>query len=258
MTSSSLTTNAVQDLADLNARVVSMMANETNRARGVEETVGQAVRKLRNFLPSLRNEAHDTAERHREHHDGSVTIPMETDDGGACDNRRHSIKLTPARSTQERRLLGIEANIFLLFDRVFNIAGNEELLQVEYQFRLAVSMMYNIGLFLHKKGLETGQSVHLDKAVRYYTLALEMLLSAVQLREEDLLLELAMLNNIGHAQTALANFQQAADCLNYMRELITEHSDVLYSLANEENNAGSFLVLLFVSETESLALSPAA
>lgn len=247
--------NAAQELAGLNASVVSLMVSEKGHDDGIEETVRVAVRKLRGFLPSLRYEACNVADPHGD----NLITPMETDD----DSLGQIIKMIPVVSSEKAGARGIEQNIFLLHDRVASISshrmlGNQELLPVECQFRLAVSIMYNVGLFLHKEGLRSGQSAHLIKGVQYYTLALEMLLSAVQLREEDLLLELAMLNNIGHAQTALANIKEAAGCLDYMRQLIIEHSDLLFSLATEENGVGCFLVLLFVSESDNLALSPAA
>ena len=247
--------SAVQELVDLNASVVSLMVSARGRDDNIEETVRVTVRKLRSFLPSLRYEACNVSDAH----DDNLMSPMEIDD----DSLGQTIKMIPVESSKEGGQWGVEQNIFLLHDRVASISshrmlGNQDLLPVECQFRLAVSIMYNVGLFLHKEGLRTGQSVHLIKAVQYYTLALEMLLSAVQLREEDLLLELAMLNNIGHAQTALASIKEAGDCLDYMRQLIIEQSDVLFSMATEENDAGCFLILLFVSESDNLALSPAA
>ena len=248
-----MSTVTIQELIDLNARLVSLMLHEGGRDDPVEEAVRLAVSKLRTFLPSLQLEARLLADLH---HPNDNMAPMEIDD-----NQRQTIQMLPVMCPREG-LPGIEQNVFVLFDRVALVSNgcsaNDGLLPSDCQFRLAVSVIYNAALFFHKEGLRTGQSVHLVKAVRYYVLALEMLLASVQLREEDLLLELAMANNVGHAHNALANIEEANQCLNYMRQLISESTELLFSSSIEGCDASFLIDLLFVSETDNLALSPAA
>ncbi|CAB9501442.1 expressed unknown protein [Seminavis robusta] len=151
--------------------------------------------------------------------------------------------------------INADQDIFTLFNHVFHIShhGGHGAPTEEARFRLAVSGMYNIALFLHQEGIRSGKCTNIIKARRYYAVALDMLKAVLGNRTEDAVLELALLNNLGHAEALLANGQQASA---YLEELASVNLHRVYAMPPQFADFFSNVACLAV--TRIFSLSPAA
>ncbi|CAB9525996.1 unknown protein [Seminavis robusta] len=88
------------------------------------------------------------------------------------------------------------------------------------QIELAVSVLYNAGLFFHMKAVNIGKEVFLQKSIKYYTVAYEMI-TLWRYHESDmnLLLAIAILNNLAHAHFMLGNMSHSFEIFQEVKNV---------------------------------------
>ena len=115
---------------------------------------------------------------------------------------------------------------FPLFDQAFVFSNSAHTTDDAHLWPLTYGiLLYNTGLALHVKGMENGgqpQSLHL--AMKFYRMALEVLEAPVG---GSLLLLLALFNNMGHIQCHFYNVEEALQCVDWLKALISAKSTVL-------------------------------
>lgn len=113
---------------------------------------------------------------------------------------------------------------FEIFNRAL-LLEHEELCQMEstrQDITVAVVVLYNSGLCHHLRGLQHGNSKDIATAAKMYTSAYCILAGPEMIPyEQDALLMLAILNNLGHIyQNCLCEYTQAWDCLSALNECL--------------------------------------
>merc|ERR1712228_674795 len=86
-----------------------------------------------------------------------------------------------------------------------------------------ILLLYNIGLALHMEGIRNNHNskANLMKALQFYELAMSMI--AIEWKDidpDDLLLLLAVSNNLGHIHSHLLNFAETQKFLVWLRHLM--------------------------------------
>ncbi|CAB9525995.1 expressed unknown protein [Seminavis robusta] len=97
--------------------------------------------------------------------------------------------------------------------------------QVHAHFELLVPVLYNAGFFFHQQGICTGRSSLFLKGIKYYHTALNFLDFFFDPTDAgDLVMRCALFNNLGHASSVVAHFQDADLCLKELKKAPMEPS----------------------------------
>ena len=122
--------------------------------------------------------------------------------------------------------------------------------------------MYNLGLVLHKEGIQTGKSILLLKALRFYCSSRDLLRSLEPggLLWNDVAFLLGLLNNMAHAHAILANFQEANTILEEIIPIIKGTMEDPLLQANWCQSVTEFWDLALIQSMESdwYAMAPVA
>jgi len=174
-------------------------------------------------------------------------------------------------------------NYFAVFDQVFVLGivgrssdsddGDAEILldgdillstdEADVEFLLTASLMYNMGLALHMKGLAQNTSRDFKLAIRMYQRAGSFIdyidIAQANLGGHALLVLLAILNNMAHIQTEeLADIPRLEQCIDTIK-LILDTQEAVDTLSETEYTFFRCSCVLFPEELKQhVWLSPAA
>jgi hypothetical protein len=162
----------------------------------------------------------------------------------------------------EEKCSVMQDDVFVLFNRALHISS--ETAHVEDNecsiHILTAVLLYNLGITFHQKGLKTGDSQALSRALRFYSMAHETLAVAenTSLTETSNGLALGLLavaNNIGHVHAHFQCFEEAGVCSD---DLSFRLSIVLDAPILSEAEAQVFILNAWFFRKTQLASTPAA
>ena len=148
-------------------------------------------------------------------------------------------------------------NQFRIFERVFAIHLQHErsiLTSVEIESLCSVTLLYNLGLCHQKKGLTNNSSQDLQLAAGLYHKAISLLNSIPCGYAENILLILALFNNLGHIFAHNFDLAQARSCLSVMKDIVESEE----SCDLEEDEYQFFSWPVFLHPEQSAPFAPAA
>ena len=156
-------------------------------------------------------------------------------------------------------LTGYE-NFFSVFDHVFvlstDLSENDLVASAEAENVVSASLLYNIGLALHKKGLAAGSSQDLQLALNMYRKAGSLVQFTDQERTgQTLLVFLAILNNMAHIYAEMMDIKQMGDCIDAIKMML--ECDECHATLGESEYI-FFVWSSFLIPEEHVWLSPAA
>ncbi|CAB9500488.1 unknown protein [Seminavis robusta] len=129
------------------------------------------------------------------------------------------------------------------------IAGCPHLLE-----RLATVLLYNLALSLHLRALETGSSKNLRMALHIYQRAMALLVNVnTGAVDDDSIVALALLNNMGHIHEAsFSCHKEASTCLSLLRQIF-EGIDSSHALRDDESLFFYLTLFLYPSYQKGMA-----
>lgn len=151
------------------------------------------------------------------------------------------------------------SGVFPIFNRgiLVNVdVENDHAFPGEVDRRLIATLLYNTALLHHIRGIRTGESELLTKALSLYQGAFVSLTGMWnRLQKSDTLLILALLNNMGHIRAHNFDRKEACCCLDMLKHFFSE-SGGDQTLIEEESLF--FYLTTFIFANEPLITSPAA
>ena len=159
-----------------------------------------------------------------------------------------AISMTPMRTAN--------SDIFFIFDRALAIAHDSQIGDASDCCipKIATAVLYNMGLTLQLFAAETGTTSYLKKAADFYMNAMAAARIAA-LNNEDVLIVLALVNNMGCVFLKLVDYQGASNCLTMLSDFY-EAADAS-SILNDED-ATFFFFTCFVFPKWQIIAAPMA
>ena len=234
----------LNDIIALNNRAISFL-QQGNRDMDVKAVgyLREALCRLRkrvnhlkendgeNKLSSARNSACDRFSRRPIKRRIRPRATVSSDSEGAENSNNSSIEIrkvpiTKTKCQEKQPSSSDSENLFSFYQHAFmlcptttgTISTSKKLNNQVY-----IVLLYNIGLALHMEGIgnDHNSKGNLTKAMQFYELAMSMI--AIEWRDidpDDLLLLLAVSNNLGHIHSYLLNFTETQKYLVWLRHLM--------------------------------------
>lgn len=151
-----------------------------------------------------------------------------TDADYSADNSKATTRTVPLPNAS----FGSTNAVFCLFNHALLVEPDTEKNGLE---RALATILYNIGLCYHLRGLQKGSSLDVQLGLEYYQKASRLLSNednngGFMFKDNRHLLILALLNNIGFVFECNMRFEDASICLEYIRNYcgsIDESDDAL-------------------------------
>lgn len=107
-------------------------------------------------------------------------------------------------------------NLFVFYSRVFVFAERNQ----GPPMREFVVLLYNLALAHHEEGIHKNTPSLLEDSLEFYEMAVDIMKSlSQQMDDYDLLLLLAVVNNMGHIHSHLLNFQETREKVELVKRL---------------------------------------
>ena len=144
-------------------------------------------------------------------------------------------------------------NAFCLFHRAIELSTNptdgRPTSTDHAPFHMLV-MMYNFAISLHCEAVTTGDSLYLHKAMRIYEACIVQLRRFPRTHERlFLILQLAVVNNLGHIHSHMFCAPRARECLQYMSALLSTFNSQMASPEEAQDAAFFYNQCLFHRST---------
>lgn len=148
-----------------------------------------------------------------------------------------------------------DASFLTLYDRALLV---DTTTPCEDDELLSAVILFNMALLHHSRGLlECGEADYLDRANRLYEIALDIL-EKQEGHNANILLLMAVLNNIAHIDSHLCRLEDMKDSLEQMRHILAgDDIDEEDNSLDEDDYAIFFMNSMFSSEQE-FTVAPAA
>lgn len=145
----------------------------------------------------------------------------------------------------------LESDFFITsYDKALIISEDEQNRET-----ISAVVLYNMALINHNRGIQSGRTSLLKKALRLYRMSLEILLKADFHSQLDVnLLLLALFNNTAQIYSQRYDLDQMRHCLGCMREVLATEPE---EAANEEHLSTFFMNTMFYPGEE-ITSAPAA
>lgn len=147
-------------------------------------------------------------------------------------------------------------NIFEFYPRAFVMDKSVDI--DDKSWRYLALLMYNMAVAYHYDGILSGRSARFNRALELYEMGLSVMHLAMNQDEaEDILLQLALSNNMGHVHSHLLHFQETRESLNSVRDLM-KASKICDSPLLSEDDYIFFFTTVVVFDGQEFAVAPAA
>ena len=164
-------------------------------------------------------------------------------------------------SVDPQTLSNAHYGVFHFFNRAIVVdapeaLGDESHVIVDH-YKISAVLLYNAGLCNHIKGLQSGSARDLATALHCYQYALSLLTdtNAIQaVSDQDALLVLALLNNMGHLNSQSFDHPASKICLETMRRIFPATESLLL----KQEDSIFFYLTVFLVPVEQVCASPAA
>jgi hypothetical protein len=173
-------------------------------------------------------------------------------------------RIYPLHSSQNVNQSNECESIFHLFEYAFLLPENDDChFLVSGEMLASVCVLYNIGLTYHLRGLsstsEGDRSMMFRKALDIYGKGLKLMNTSCEegVDADDLLVILAILNNMGAIHSYYCRRHQMIRCMSMIHELL-ENSMEQSVMMIEDCCFDFFLVFLIMNPRNCLTTSPAA
>ena len=113
---------------------------------------------------------------------------------------------------------------FSLFNRALVITQRDQIMTMR-ESRVSCILLYNAALCHHIEGFQSGCSQELSSALQFYQYAFSLLTEANDVENDDLLLLLSLINNMGHIYSNVFDFPAAEHCMDMMNRFFSTGAD---------------------------------